>query len=288
MSFIDRGQPTSPPPPPPPHASDSNTPSTLTGTLRRKNPFTRSSEHRASKTPSIPPKSTLRGGLLQRNKIDPSPATDTDDNKQSTPNNNTKRLSIRIPNSNDTKKFGGMFTLTGNSRRQRKQLDMSAFEQQQQQQQLPIIAPTVPPGLSDGSTLSSSSSSSSSDESTNKHHGVKSSLNSPNPLLTPPPSAKVDELRRGSQSSFQSYDRRGSEQRPFTPSLLSNSSTITTSPSGTCTPSSPGVVTIASNNKASWITHLFHFKQPKVCSVTMCETRMSDILRKLHSTLNKV
>ncbi|CDH53197.1 camk camkl gin4 protein kinase [Lichtheimia corymbifera JMRC:FSU:9682] len=288
-SSKDRGQPTSPPPPPPPHASELNAPSsTLTGTLRRKNPFTRSSEQRASKTPSIPPKSTLRGGLLQRNKIDPSPATSTDDNKPSTTtNNNTKRLSIRIPNSSDTKKFGGVFTLTSNSRRQRKQLDMSAFEQQQQQQ-LPIIAPTVPPGLSDGSTLSSSSSSSSSDESTNKHHAVKTSLNSPNPLLTPPPSAKVDELRRGSQASFQSYDRRGSEQRPLTPSLLSNSSTITTSPSGTCTPSSPAVVTIASNNKASWITHLFHFKQPKVCSVTLCETRMSDILRKLHSTLNKV
>ncbi|KAI8144169.1 kinase-like domain-containing protein [Fennellomyces sp. T-0311] len=261
--------PSSPPP----------TGGTLTGTLRRKNPFSKDNQ-KASKTPAPPPKSTLRhpGTLLRRNsKVDPS------DDK------NTKRLSIRVPNSNDTRKFG-VFTLNGGSpnRRQRKQINMSVFEQHGKEE----LPPPQPPALSDGSTLSSSSSSSSSNHS-NVEKGVpptfKTALKTmPSPTLLSPPAVPPEARRRGSHASFQSFDRRGSDQstttRPTTPSLLSNSSTITTSPSGSY-PSSPAV---SAAPKTSWISNLFFFKQPKICTLTVYDTEIATVVRTLHRVINKV
>lgn len=108
-------------------------------------------------------------------------------------------------------------------------------------------------------------------------------------LHSPPPSANASsssstfagDSRRGSQASLQSVsDRRGSNissmlNRPITPSLLSNSSTMTTS-DGSClyspsyalgSPVTPTMGGIESNSgKPSWLSNLFFFKQPKVCN----------------------
>jgi hypothetical protein len=107
-------------------------------------------------------------------------------------------------------------------------------------------------------------------------------------LHSPPPSANTSsssstfagDSRRGSQASLQSVsDRRGSNissmlNRPITPSLLSNSSTMTTS-DGSClyspsyalgSPVTPTMGGMESNGgKPSWLSNLFFFKQPKVC-----------------------
>lgn len=124
--------------------------------------------------PMPPPKSTLRGGLLQRNKVDPEPAAKQQKKQQ--------QLSIRVPNppqEGTTRKVGGLFgTLSGNRHQQRKQIDLAVFE-----------APAAPPALSDGSTLSSSSSSS-------------SGSRKPSLPLTPPPSAGAGGKKRGSQASI--------------------------------------------------------------------------------------
>ncbi|KAG2221061.1 hypothetical protein INT45_009719 [Circinella minor] len=293
----------------------------LTGTLRRKNPFSKENT-RASKTPTPPPKSTLRHtGLLQRNsKVDPTSCSGvSDDNKtmDKSSHNNHKRLSIRVPNVNDTRKFAaGVFTLNGNSvsRRQRKSIHLSVFEQQElegsNKEELP---PPQPPALSDGSTLSSSSSSSSSSNHSNSNNNTITTMEaskngiqptfktavlktlptstSPPTLLTPQQMVQ-HQGRRGSQASFQSLDRRGSDQstttttttRPNTPSLLSNSSTITTSPSVSY-PNSPA---IATTPKPSWISNLFFFKQPKICTLTVYDTEIANVVKMVHRMMNKI
>ncbi|KAF7732339.1 hypothetical protein EC973_005235 [Apophysomyces ossiformis] len=286
--------PTSPAEPQPQPQSTS---SSAFGTLRRKNPFAKSEPA----TPVPPPRSSLRptANILQRNKVDPTPSirksTSSSNNKQSNP----KRLSIRVPNAFQTekstsgKKFG--FTLNSINRRQRKQLDLSVFQPQNDEDAK--LSP--PPALSDGSTLSSSSSSNSSRSSASSNNNntncvpaptFKTALQampvSPN-LLTPPPSAKdLISDRRSSHGSFQSIDRRGSNQstfnRPATPSLLSNSSTITTN-SGSYPPSPAEV----SAPKTSWLSNLFFFKQPKVCSIVVNTAKTADIIHTMQRVLNE-
>lgn len=121
-------------------------------------------------------------------------------------------------------------------------------------------------------------------------------------ILLPPSSPVMKEanhdndMRRTSQGSIQSFDRRsssGGESGGYgassnctagTPSLMSDeTSTITSSSSNN------------NNNQASnktstaWIQNLFFFKQPKVCSlVIQDETHVPSILYELHSVLNKV
>ncbi|KAI9312164.1 hypothetical protein BX666DRAFT_2161655 [Dichotomocladium elegans] len=279
----DRSQLPSPPPEPSYSASPSPPASSLTETIRRRNPFIKSNNSNtndaqqqpsqlASKTPVLPPKSSLRGSILQRNKIDPGAEA-----------MNTKRLSIRVPGSEafamEPKKFGMFSTLTGANRRsqqqQRKQIDLAAFGQCDQQGHDALPAP---PTLSDNSTLSSSSSSSSSsNHSDHKQKSINPQYGMMSPqLLTPPPSA----TRRGSQASFNSFDRRYSEQRPATPSLLSNSSTLTTSVSNNNNDSGAG-------GKSLWISNLFFFKQPKVCTITVYDANLSNVLRMLNDALNK-
>jgi hypothetical protein len=297
---------------------------TLVGTLRRKNPFNRTpinttdfaispTSMKEPNSPSVPPKSTLRptSHILQRNKIDPSDE-DFDDTEYPSKENrksnksatlSAKRLSLRIPNfKNDTisstKKFG--FTLGSNSRKQRKQLDLSLFQTEPHSEKAEIELPQPPqvkssttsssPGLSDGSTLSSSSSTCSSSHS---YHQV------PSPVSKIPPTFKTvmgkhaSTQRRSSQASFKSIDRRGSNvststltqhNRPVTPSLLSNSSTI----------GSPTATTHVNSNipsqpaKASWLNNLFFFKQPKVCSLVVYSKHTAGILRSLHRLMNLV
>lgn len=107
---------------------------------------------------------------------------------------------------------------------------------------------------------------------------------------------------RESQVSLQSMvDRRGSNintmNRPITPSLLSNNSTITTasgsyiySPSQAMgSPvSTSSIKAETSENKSSWLSNLFFFKQPKVCSVVIPETDVGTILCTLHRLINQV
>ncbi|KAI7896652.1 kinase-like domain-containing protein [Mucor mucedo] len=289
---------------------------TLVGTLRRKNPFQRapinttdfaispSSMNEEPVSPVVPPKSTLRptSNILQRNKIDPADEEDEEiemvvenhrkSNKSATLS--SKRLSLRLPNAfrtsshkeGDTvssKKFG--FTLGSNSRKQRKQLDLSLFETEQQmkaeeQEEMPQIdSRLVPPPIL-------------CDVSNNKgmpptFKTVMHKSSNPNVFASGTP-------RRPSQASFKSIDRRGSnissstlgqqqqqqQNRPATPSLLSNSSTINSpviSHHGNI-PSQPA--------KSSWLSNLFIFKQPKVCSLVVYSTHTAGILRSLHRLMN--
>ncbi|KAF1800640.1 hypothetical protein FB192DRAFT_1473040 [Mucor lusitanicus] len=325
---------------------------TLVGTLRRKNPFNRtpinttdfaisSTSMKEPASPTVPPKSTLRptSHILQRNKVDPSDEdpeeesiTTMEQQKENRKSSKSatlsaKRLSLRIPNAfrNDstinassTKKFG--FTLGSNSRKQRKQLDLSLFQTEQQAQQKEAVGSAMasskktlvndssllpPPALSDGSTLSSSSSTCSS-----THSGYYQASTSP--VQKVPPTFKsvmhkqsnsnvyaAGNPRRSSQLSFKSIDRRGSNiststlaqqqqhinnNRPTTPSLLSNSSTIA---SPTSTPSSKNNSIPSQPAKASWLNNLFFFKQPKVCSLVVYSTHTAGILRSLHRLMNK-
>lgn len=272
---------------------DSNitlSPVSLTGTLRRK-----LTTRRRSKVPMVPPKSTLRGS----NKVEPEqperPKEKTEqeqEKQQKRKSLNPKRLSIRVPNltinhgtkeEDDSRAF---FTFNGGAgRRQRKQV-MSVFDSpqnsptQSKQAQQTHLPP--PPGLSDGSTLSSSSSSSSSSHGSSQH----AHMLPPTPVsaidpknMPPPPTFKtalvspLDTQRRSSQATL---GRRGSDQsflsRPPTPS-----STISENPP--LTPATP---------KASWLSNLFFFKQPKVCSISVPHTDIADILRDLHRVMNKV
>lgn len=300
---------------------------TLVGTLRRKNPFSRapinttdfsispSSMKEEPSSPVVPPKSTLRptSHILQRNKIDPTDDEDDEieiienrkSNKSATMS--AKRMSLRLPNAfrtsnkdGDTissKKFG--FTLGANSRKQRKQLDLSLFQTEQQatpeEETVKTDSGLVPPPIvSDGSTLSSSSSTcSSTHDSYSIALGNKGSIpptfkSNPNQTVFAPGTP-----RRASQASFKSIDRRGSnmssstlgqqqQNRPATPSLLSNSSTINS-------PIAPGNGTIPSQPaKASWLNNLFFFKQPKVCSLVVYSTHTAGILRSLHRLMNTV
>ena len=345
-------------PPSTPHPTSKAISSTLVGTLRRKNPFNRApintTDFAISSTsmkeepvsPTVPPKSTLRptSHILQRNKIDP---TENDEEIEIVESNNrksskmatlsSKRLSLRIPNafknnnkdgeSTVSKKFG--FTLGANSRKQRKQLDLSLFQNEDQSRlttQSDIVishtnkstitnASSVrtgpfkaesellpPPILSDGSTLSSSSSTTSSTHSS--YYSPVASKNQVPPTFktimgkqTPQNVHTNGPPRRGSQVSFKSMDRRGSNistststqhqnlnNRPTTPSLLSNTSTI----------NSPTLATANNNSipsqpaKASWLNNLFFFKQPKVCSLVVYSTHTAGILRSLHRLMNIV
>lgn len=292
-------------------------------------------------SPTVPPKSTLRptSHILQRNKIDPSDEDAEEEGiiieqqqKENHKSNKSatlsaKRLSLRIPNAfrNDstinssTKKFG--FTLGSNSRKQRKQLDLSLFQTEQPQKQEKISMTTSskktlvndssllpPPALSDGSTLSSSSSTCSS-----THSSYYQASTSPVQKLPPNFKSVINKQsnsnvfaagnpRRSSQVSFKSMDRRGSNlststlaqqqqqqqqqqsnnNRPTTPSLLSNSSTIA-SPNNNNNNSIP-----SQPAKASWLNNLFFFKQPKVCSLVVYSTHTAGILRSLHRLMNKV
>ncbi|CAO3600529.1 unnamed protein product [Absidia cylindrospora] len=124
-------------------------------------------------------------------------------------------------------------------------------------------------------------------------------------LQSPPPTSSVDGSsgsRRESQASIQSVsERRASNisstlNRPITPSLLSNASTITTSSGSNIYPASHGIGSPASNSsmvgessdtKPSWINNLFFFKQPKICSVAIPETDIGTILCTLHRLINK-
>lgn len=279
-------------------------------------------------SPVVPPKSTLRptSNILQRNKIDPADEDDEIEiidhrksNKSATLS--SKRLSLRLPNAfrtsnkdGDTvssKKFG--FTLGSNSRKQRKQLDLSLFETEQQMKaeeeqdrstkntaQVKTNAGLEPPPiLCDGSTLSSSSSTCSSTHSSYYSPVVSSKGNIPPTFKTVMNKQSNQNVfasgtpRRLSQASFKSIDRRGSnissstlgqqqQNRPATPSLLSNSSTINSpiNNSNGNIPSQPA--------KASWLNNLFFFKQPKVCSLVVYSTHTAGILRSLHRLTNTV
>lgn len=182
-------------------------------------------------------KSIFNNGNDKKSKMDQTPSNEMEPRKSATVS--AKRLSLRMPKTGtiNSKKFG--FTLGSSNTKARKQLDLSMFNEP-----LP-----PPPALSDGSTLSCSSSSTS-----------NSSLNSKNKSA----------IRRSSQASM---DKR-SQHRPTTPSLLSNSSNITTSP--------------IEPTKPSWLQHLFFFKQPKVCSFIVYSTQTAHILRTLHKSMNKV
>lgn len=325
---------------------------TLVGTLRRKNPFNRtpinttdfaisSTSMKEPASPTVPPKSTLRptSHILQRNKVDPSDEDPEEESiimeqqKENRKSNKSatlsaKRLSLRIPNafrndstinSSSTKKFG--FTLGSNSRKQRKQLDLSLFQTEQQQTQQKESSNNTmasskktlvndssllpPPALSDGSTLSSSSSTCSS-----THSSYCQAPTSPAQKVPPTFKSVMNKQssgnvyatgnpRRSSQVSFKSMDRRGSNiststlaqqqqhmnnNRPTTPSLLSNSSTIA-SPT---TPSNKNNSIPSQPAKASWLNNLFFFKQPKVCSLVVYSTHTAGILRSLHRLMNKV
>ncbi|KAL7310447.1 serine/threonine-protein kinase gin4 [Mucor circinelloides] len=324
---------------------------TLVGTLRRKNPFNRtpinttdfaisSTSMKEPASPTVPPKSTLRptSHILQRNKVDPSDEDPEEESiimeqqKENRKSNKSatlsaKRLSLRIPNafrndstitSSSTKKFG--FTLGSNSRKQRKQLDLSLFQTEQQQAQQKESSNNTmasskktlvndssllpPPALSDGSTLSSSSSTCSS-----THSSYCQAPTSPAQKVPPTFKSVMNKQssgnvyatgnpRRSSQASFKSIDRRGSNiststlaqqqqhmnnNRPTTPSLLSNSSTIA-SPT---TPSNKNNSIPSQPAKASWLNNLFFFKQPKVCSLVVYSTHTAGILRSLHRLMNK-
>lgn len=310
---------------------------TLVGTLRRKNPFNRtpinttdfaisSTSMKEPNSPTVPPKSTLRptSHILQRNKVDPSDEDFDGDNDEHQFKENrkssksatlsAKRLSLRIPTFkndstiNPTKKFG--FTLGSNSRKQRKQLDLSLFQSEPRSEKPEIELPQPPqakshkssttcsPGLSDGSTLSSSSSSTCS-SSHSSYYQVSS------PVSKVPPTFKAvmgkqsnqntfvsNTQRRSSQASFKSIDRRGSNiststltpyNRPVTPSLLSNSSTIG---SPTTTNANNNINIPSQPAKASWLNNLFFFKQPKVCSLVVYSKHTAGILRSLHRLMN--
>ncbi|KAI9481141.1 MAG: kinase-like domain-containing protein [Benjaminiella poitrasii] len=231
--------------------------------------------------------------------------------------NTFRANSATVSSPNSTRKFG--FTLGSISRKQRKQLDLSIFQAETFQEATPNSrsqpkpaksANNVtsndsgllpPPALSDGSTLSSSSSSTcssthssyyqtSSSAAPGKHHSTfKTVMNKINQTTFP-----TETLRRASQGSFRSMDRHGSNvstatltqqqmNRPTTPSLLSNSSTIgspTANHDGSPTPSQ-------STSKSSWLNNLFFFKQPKVCSLVVYSTHKAGILRTLHRLMNK-
>ncbi|KAI8370570.1 uncharacterized protein BYT42DRAFT_617113 [Radiomyces spectabilis] len=243
--------------------------SSFAGTLRRKNPFAKAAaaaanSHEASYDagaliPELPPKSTLRSN---KNKVDPQQQKERPLSCQPPPKvANPKRLSIRVPHA----LRNTLNTLNGSRRSERKQLDMSVFTD-------PSLPP--PPALSDGSTLSSSSSSSSGSSS-----AKTPTMLSPTAPITP---------RRGSQVSIRS-DRRASTSvnRPVTPSLLSNSSTITTSAASEVPSLSPYTSSPSSSvPKTSWLSNLFHFKQPKVCSLIVTNTNTTEILRALHRAMN--
>jgi hypothetical protein len=271
-------------------------------------------------SPVVPPKSTLRptSHILQRNKVDPSsdedqpplppPPSSNKSNKSATLS--AKRLSLRIPNAFrgdstvSSKKFG--FTLGSNSRRQRKQLDLTLFQdgdndQKKKQQQInnrsnqSIPLPPPAPLLSDGSTLSSSSSLSSrhsnnsgfQNEYSNKNTLLKKGHS--NTMRNPSFFSASGTARRSSQASFKSSIKTSSNHsgftlnhRPTTPSLLSNSSTMNS-------PISPASSSASQNvPKASWLSNLFFFKQPKVCSLVVYSTHTAGILRSLHRLMNKV
>ncbi|CEG76507.1 Putative CAMK/CAMKL/BRSK protein kinase [Rhizopus microsporus] len=181
-------------------------------------------------------KSIFNNSNDKKSKMDQNPSNEMEPRKSATIS--AKRLSLRMPKAGtiNSKKFG--FTLGSSNTKARKQLDLSMFNEP-----LP-----PPPALSDGSTLSCSSSSTS-----------NSSLNSKNKSA----------IRRSSQASM---DKR-SQHRPTTPSLLSNSSNITTSP--------------IEPTKPSWLQHLFFFKQPKVCSFIVYSTQTAHILRTLHKLMNR-
>ncbi|ORY89975.1 hypothetical protein BCR43DRAFT_480777 [Syncephalastrum racemosum] len=266
-------------------------PASLTGTLRRK-----LTARRQSKVPMVPPKSTLRG----TNKVEPEQPEKSqektqvqeEEKQQKRKSLNPKRLSIRVPNliiNHDSKEEDdsrAFFTFNGGAgRRQRKQV-MSVFDspqssptrpnQSHQQTHLP-----PPPGLSDGSTLSSSSSSSSSSHGSSQHAHMlpPTPVSAIDPKSMPPPPtfktalvSSLDTQRRGSQATL---GRRGSDQsflsRPPTPS-----STISENPP--ITPATP---------KASWLSNLFFFKQPKICSISVPHTDIADALRNLHRVMNK-
>ncbi|KAI8086385.1 uncharacterized protein BX664DRAFT_282272 [Halteromyces radiatus] len=225
--------------------------STLAGTLRRKNPFGKMMQQETTTTEPSEPQQTTES--------DQSPSSPCSSTVKTL---NTKRLSIRVPNAfrndNGTNRFS--FTLNG-TRRQRKELDMSMFQTQKQRSSISTRNEgldsdlTPPPALSDGSTLSSSISSSS----TKDHHHQQQQQHGNTSLQS------VTE-RRGSNTS-------STLNRPITPSLLSNSSTITTAKSASF--------------KASWLNNLFFFKQPKICSLIIPETDIGTILCTLHRLMNQ-
>ncbi|KAL0089474.1 kinase-like domain-containing protein [Phycomyces blakesleeanus] len=151
--------------------SGSNTSSggTLSGTLRRRNPFAKVPQSDIIPTenttePVLPPKSTLRptSNALQRNKIEPVQPNTVGRSS------NTKRLSIRVPNlfsGNEEKSEGrkfGVFTINslGSNRRQRKQLDLSVFgPTDTASSEDPVLSPQAPQA-EEYSTSSSSASAS--------------------------------------------------------------------------------------------------------------------------------
>ncbi|KAI8996821.1 kinase-like domain-containing protein [Pilobolus umbonatus] len=289
---------------------------TMIGTLRRKNPFTKSSTNNAEF--SISPdsidspqssisqaKSNVRpmSHVLQRNKIDPSedledfdqiqqPTKSTDKSTLKSSTVSSKRLSLRLSNAFrgdstvSSKKFG--FTLGSGSKKQRKQLDLSLFHTEKaesklkQESNLTDSALIPPPMLSDGSTLSNSSSTSSNSQN-NGYLGEKG--NSPSTLKpekngtdssTNDVSGSVNRLNSSHSTLTQPQ-----QTRPATPSLLSNSSTINS-------PGEPTVSTIPSQPaKSSWLSNLFFFKQPKVCSIVLYSDDAASILRTLHKLMNK-
>ncbi|KAI8880847.1 Pkinase-domain-containing protein [Backusella circina FSU 941] len=189
----------------------------IVGTLRRKNPFTKTINTTDFAISSAPMKQQQ---LQQQEPISPT------NNNNISATLRAKRLSLRIPNAFrnesatiNSKKFG--FTLgSSNARRQRKQLDLTLFQDNKQN-----TAPTSPPPASSSDT-SSPRKLSLSPAVMNKAGGT---IRAPT-IFSP---------RRSSQAS--SIDK-NSTYKPNTPSLLSNSST---------TP------------KASWLSNLFIFKQPK-------------------------
>ncbi|ORX51995.1 Pkinase-domain-containing protein [Hesseltinella vesiculosa] len=247
--------------------------STLAGTLRRKNPFAKAvlQDHDSSSEPDVysgsptsprppvlPEKSTLRRLSVIRNKIDPTART----NHQSTPplpasNDeeadliqrrtskvfNTKRLSVRVPNVLHKDDGTRRFSLTVNgSRQKRKELDMTLFQPFGNHNGSSLISP---PGLSNVSSLSCISNSSG--HSHPPHPSSSSSYRKSNHHGSAQHTGSTSDVHTSTSSGF---------NNPMTPSLLSNSSTITTASS-----TSP---VIEDQVRASWLNQLFFFKQPKV------------------------
>ncbi|OBZ88240.1 Serine/threonine-protein kinase GIN4 [Choanephora cucurbitarum] len=156
------------------------TSSTWVGTLRRKNPFQKSnagtnkfditidsSNNQNSKSGTH---RMSNANILQRNKIDPT-SIEEPTNPRKSATLNAKKFSLRIANTfktdEDTKKFGFTFN---NTKKQRKQLDLSIFQSKHDSSLQP------PPALlSDKSTLNSSSSISSSTQSSYSQSPQKSS-----------------------------------------------------------------------------------------------------------------
>ncbi|KAG1457306.1 hypothetical protein G6F46_007312 [Rhizopus delemar] len=213
--------------------------------------FVKKALHRPSKDANKEPaltshnKTTVVGTLRRKSLF--SHKTIRDDNSQAKKpiSVNTKRLSLRIPKTSTAspKKFGFTLDTNGkgnnNNTDHRKELSSS-------------ISTEVPPALSNGSTISSSSTISTSNSSYVKESKVKKSP-----------------IRQGSQGSVEPK----SIHRPATPSLLSNSSTIVSSP--------------IEAPKPSWFQQLFFFKQPKVCSIVVHSTNSANILDTLQELMNK-